>query len=95
MTALADVEAVTLCRLRKYGVKELIEIKEVYLKNLRSTNEFIADLSDEMSHLNPDPAEIRKQKADLKYSCEVRGLILAKLRAINARLDEVAVSCVC
>lgn len=95
MTALKDIEAVTLYRLRKYGVKELLEVKEVYLKNLRAANEAIAGLSDEMTHLTTDIVEIRDQKANLKYYCDVRGLILAKLRAVNARLDEVEVSCMC
>ncbi|MDR7665484.1 hypothetical protein RG963_06765 [Methanosarcina sp. Z-7115] len=82
-------------RLNKCGLKEAKEIKEVYLKNLRAANDFIAELSDDMGRLNPDPHEAKKQKSDLKYACEVRGIVLAKLRAVNAVIDQIEVSCVC
>lgn len=94
MSTLADVEAVTRYRLNKYGLRETKEIKELYLRNLRDVNNFLADLSNDMTRLNPDPHEVKKQRADLKYACEVRGIILAKLRAVNTILDEIEV-CMC
>lgn len=95
MSTLTDIEAVTLRRLAKYSLREIKEIKKTYLRNLQATDSLILELSDNMGELCQDPQEIKKQKADLKYACEVRGIILAKLRAINAQIDEIELSCMC
>lgn len=95
MSTLADIESITRRMLVKYSLREIEEIKKMYLRNLLAADSLIFELSDNMGALNPDPTEIKKQKADLKYACEVRGIILAKLRAVNARIDEIEISSMC
>ena len=95
MSTLADIESVTRRMLVKYNLREIESIKKTYLRNLQAADALIFELSDNLGELCPDPTEIKKQKSDLKYACEVRGIILAKLRAVNARIDEIEISCMC